>query len=62
MRLGNGRWETAKFNERNQLTEIGIGLGAIDNGVWKLQYKYGEFESASVNLNKNTQSSSLTIF
>ncbi|MBK8146939.1 MAG: hypothetical protein IPK58_01665 [Acidobacteria bacterium] len=25
-----------------------------DNSVWKLEYKYGELESGSVNANKNT--------
>ncbi|MBK8813645.1 MAG: hypothetical protein IPN69_23345 [Acidobacteria bacterium] len=54
MKLGNNRWETAKFNERAQLTEIGIGVGVSDNSVWKLEYKYGELESGSVNANKNT--------
>ncbi|MBK7708297.1 MAG: hypothetical protein IPJ30_21720 [Acidobacteria bacterium] len=54
MKLGNNRWETAKFNERAQLTEIGIGVGVSDNNVWKLEYKYGELESGSVNANKNT--------
>ncbi|MBK7709190.1 MAG: hypothetical protein IPJ30_26405 [Acidobacteria bacterium] len=39
MKLGNNRWETAKFNERAQLTEIGIGVGVSDNSVWKLEYK-----------------------
>ncbi len=61
MKLGNGRWETAKFNERAQLTEIGIGMGANDNGVWKLQYKYGEFESGSVNTGKNTGNIAQTV-
>ncbi len=54
MKLGNNRWETAKFNERAQLTEIGIGVGVSDNSVWKLEYKYGELESGSVNASKNT--------
>ncbi|MBK8146932.1 MAG: hypothetical protein IPK58_01630 [Acidobacteria bacterium] len=44
----------AKFNERAQLTEIGIGVGVSDNSVWKLEYKYGELESGSVNASKNT--------
>ena len=54
MKLGNNRWETAKFTERAQLTEISIGVGVTDNSVWKLEYKYGELESGSVNANKNT--------
>ncbi|HNU09601.1 MAG TPA: hypothetical protein PKO33_17665, partial [Pyrinomonadaceae bacterium] len=54
LKLGNNRWEWAKFNERAQLTQIGIGVGVTDDGVWKLEYKYGELESGSVNANKNT--------
>ena len=55
MRLGNGRWETAKFNERLQLTELGLGSSATDAGVWKVNYEYGEIESnGTLNAAKNT--------
>ncbi|MBK8812739.1 MAG: hypothetical protein IPN69_18680 [Acidobacteria bacterium] len=61
MKFGNNRWEMAKFTERAQLTEIGIGVGVSDNSVWKLEYKYGELESGSVNANKNTGNIAQTV-
>jgi RHS repeat-associated protein len=54
LKLGNGRWETAKFNERLQLTELGLGYSSADASLWKVNYDYGEFENGSVNTNKNT--------
>lgn len=41
MRLGNGRWETAKYNSRQQITEIGLGASATDASLLKLEYGYG---------------------
>jgi YD repeat-containing protein len=41
MQLGNGRWETAKYNDRLQVTEIGLGNSATDTGLLKLSYEYG---------------------
>ena len=41
MRLGNGKWETAKYNERLQITEIGLGNSATDKSLLKLEYGYG---------------------
>jgi len=55
MRLGNGRWETAKFNTRLQVTELGLGSSATDAGVWKTQYEYGELDAnGNVVASKNT--------
>ena len=55
MRLGNGRWETAKFNTRMQVTELGLGSSATDAGVWKTQYDYGELDAnGNVDASKNT--------
>jgi RHS repeat-associated protein len=54
LRLGNGRWESAKFNERLQVTELALGTSNGDGSLWKLQYEYGEFENGSVNQAKNT--------
>ena len=45
MKLGNGRWETAKFNERLQVTELGLGHSATDAGVWKVNYEFGELDA-----------------
>jgi RHS repeat-associated protein len=41
MQLGNGKWESAQFNERLQTT--GIGLGSVQNSTDKLKivYNYG---------------------
>ncbi|MBX3297684.1 MAG: hypothetical protein KF762_18445 [Acidobacteria bacterium] len=55
MRLGNGRWETAKFNTRLQVTELGLGSSATDAGVWKTQYDYGQLDAeGDVVASKNT--------
>ena len=55
MRLGNGRWETAKFNNRMQVTELGLGNSATDASVWKTAYEYGELDSnGNVVTAKNT--------
>ncbi|HMT09184.1 MAG TPA: hypothetical protein PKA82_14365 [Pyrinomonadaceae bacterium] len=55
MKLGNGRWETAKFNNRMQVTELGLGASASDAGTWKTQYEYGELQSnGTVDASKNT--------
>lgn len=44
MRLGNGKFETAKFNNRLQVTELGLGSSATDASLWKTQYEYGELD------------------
>ncbi|MGB5015519.1 MAG: hypothetical protein WBO68_15970, partial [Pyrinomonadaceae bacterium] len=45
MKLGNGRWETAKFNTRMQVTELGLGTNVADANLWKTNYEYGELDS-----------------
>ncbi len=42
LKLGNGRWETAQFNTRQQLTQLGLGANANDSSLFKLQYEFGE--------------------
>lgn len=55
LRLGNGLWESAKFNNRLQVTEFNLGIGVNDASRWKLQYEYGELQSnGTVDTNKNT--------
>ena len=55
MRLGNGKWETAKFNSRLQVEELGLGASATDAGVWKVNYAYGELDQdGNVITAKNT--------
>lgn len=41
LRLGNGKWETAKYNSRLQITEIGLGNSSTDYSLLKLEYGYG---------------------
>ncbi len=41
LRLGNGKWETAKYNERLQVTQIGLGNSATDTSLLKLEFSYG---------------------
>lgn len=41
MRLGNGKWETAQYNTRLQITQIGLGTGSNDTSLLKLEYDYG---------------------
>jgi RHS repeat-associated protein len=40
MKLGNGRWETAEYNERLQITQIGLGSGPTSQNLLKLEFKY----------------------
>ena len=55
LKLGNGRWETAKFNNRLQVTEIGLGIGATDSSLWKTNLEYGELQTnGTVDANKNS--------
>jgi RHS repeat-associated protein len=42
LKLGNGRFETAQYNTRQQLTQLGLGLNSNDTSLFKLQYEYGE--------------------
>ena len=55
MELGNGKWETAKFNSRLQVYELGLGNSATDASLWKTNYDYGELDgSGNVDATKNT--------
>ncbi len=56
LKLGNNRWEWAKFNERLQVTELNLGAGVTDASLWKLTYHYGELNSdgRTVDAAKNT--------
>ncbi len=55
MKLGNGKWETAKFNNRLQVTELGLGASATDASTWKVNYEYGELDgSGNTDTTKNT--------
>jgi hypothetical protein len=55
LKLGNGLWESAKFNNRLQVTEFNLGIVVTDASRWKLEYQYGELNTdGSVDANKNT--------
>jgi RHS repeat-associated protein len=57
MMLGNGRWETAQFNARLQLDQIGLGSSVTDTSLWKANYEYGELNAdGTVDAAKNTGS------
>lgn len=42
MRLGNGRWESTAFNNRQQITQIGLGYSNSDTGLLKINFDYGD--------------------
>lgn len=56
LKLGNGLWESAKFNTRLQLTELALGHSVGEGSLWKLNYAYGELAAngTDVEAAKNT--------
>ncbi len=55
LKVGNGLWEAAKFNNRLQVTEIGLGVSATNLNLWKINLEYGELNTnGTVNTAKNT--------
>ncbi|QQS40023.1 MAG: RHS repeat-associated core domain-containing protein [Acidobacteriota bacterium] len=54
LRLGNGLWEKASFNERLQVTEMGVGLGVENLNRWKINYDYKESLAAGGDANTGT--------
>lgn len=55
LKIGNRRWESAKFNSRLQITELALGTSPTDGSLWKVNYHYGELETdgTTVNTAKN---------
>ena len=41
MRLGNGTWETASYNNRQQVIQIGLGSSESTQNLLKIDYNYG---------------------
>ncbi|MDH3492013.1 MAG: hypothetical protein OEM82_00560 [Acidobacteriota bacterium] len=41
VRLGNGRWQSAGFNSRDQISEINLGYSEDENSLLQLKYGYG---------------------
>ena len=56
MQLGNGYWENAVYNERQQVTQI--GLGTLDNqqNVLKLDFAYEGANPATIQADRNNGS------
>jgi RHS repeat-associated protein len=55
LQLGNGLWESAKFNGRGQVVEMGLGTAQADTGVWRIGYQYGELDAGgNVDTGRNT--------
>jgi hypothetical protein len=54
MKLGNSRWETAQYNNRQQITQIGLGSGAGDTSLLKLEYGYGTSSQNNGSLREQT--------
>ncbi len=55
MQLGNGLWETAQFNTRQQVTQLGLGIVATDTSHWKIDYEFGELQTnGTIDATKNT--------
>ena len=55
LKVGNGLWEKAKFNNRLQVTEIGLGVSTSNLNLWKINLEYGELNAnGTVNTTKNT--------
>jgi YD repeat-containing protein len=40
LQLGNGRWETAAYNERQQVTMLGLGPTDSSQNILKLEFGY----------------------
>jgi RHS repeat-associated protein len=56
MRLVNSKWESALFNNRLQLIQLGLGASAANSALWKVNYEYGELAQNGVDVEteKNT--------
>ena len=55
MKLGNGKWETAKFNNRLQVEELGLGNASQDASLLKINYDFGEIDaSGNIDATMNT--------
>lgn len=41
LRLGNGTWESAQYNSRQQISQIALGTSNTDKSLLKIDYAYG---------------------
>jgi YD repeat-containing protein len=60
MKLGNGLWESAQFNNRLQPVMMGLGASQGASGVWRLDYTY-ETTPGAMNNNGNVLSQKITV-
>ena len=54
MRLGNGTWETAEYNSRQQISQIGLGHSDTDKSLLKIDYGYGTNQENNGSLRQQT--------
>ncbi|HEY0458622.1 MAG TPA: RHS repeat-associated core domain-containing protein [Pyrinomonadaceae bacterium] len=55
LQIGNGLWESAKLNSRQQVTELNLGTSPTDGSRWQLKYDYGEIDAnGAVDATKNS--------
>jgi RHS repeat-associated protein len=45
LQIGNGLWESAELNSRDQVTELKMGTSVTDGSLMHLNYEYGEFDT-----------------
>jgi RHS repeat-associated protein len=60
MQLGNGHWETAVYNERNQVTQIGLGTTSTTQNLLKLEFGYTSTSTSNDN-NGSMRSQIITV-
>lgn len=54
MRLGNGLWESIKYNNKFQVTQFGLGTSQSNANRLKIEYEYGEIDgSGNLDITKN---------
>lgn len=54
LKLGNQKWETYKYNARQQVTRIGLGNSPTDTSLWRVDYEYGRLNpDGTVDVTKN---------
>ncbi len=61
MKLGNGLFETAKYNNRLQAIEMGLGNSTSTTNLWKVNYNYGTIENNG-NIKSQTVNSGSVVF
>jgi RHS repeat-associated protein len=60
MQLGNGNWETTRFNSRLQPTQIALGMTQNQTNLLKLEYTYNTLPNVADN-NGNVKTQKITV-